>query len=782
MRRLPAGKAGGSNRSPEVAAASFDDPRWGPIVAALLRGRDLRPVQQAALCDARILDSRQHLVVCSPTNSGKSLVGYLILIEALLRGRRAVLLEPLRALAQEQAEELEDVLGRLVPTAFAQAPRVRISTGDYRLEGEMPSDAPPSEGEVIIATPERLDAILRNPAHAAWASTIGAVVIDEAHLIADPRRGPTLELVAASMLSMPVPPRMVLLSATVGEPERLRQWLRPCQLVASSSRSPLTKEVWALEGDEDADDIIRDELRATLAQPDTAALVFVYRRESAVALARKLSAVLSVEVLAYHSGQPANERLRVRERFRSGVCRCVVATTALAMGVNLPATHVVVRDTTFFGFGKLRTDELLQILGRAGRGDRTGHGVVLVRPTDEWDAEILAREIRDEVLPPLRSSFEAALSPARRGVSETGSVSDLAAAGIVAACLARAGEQGLSVAECAALLGHTLGASSLVPRIDGAVRWLSDPTRVLAYRDENARLHSTFLGRAGGRAMLPLPYVAGVGQLTRDLLSLDSSGKLLGRWTGLDHLFVMALVSDRTPKLRRFSEDLASQVDGWIESRPSSGKSLLFSEWVIGSAAGSKADELLGSLGIPEQKPRRGIEDAARKRSYVAMLAAIVLDERSRGVPVGDVERRWGITGLDGVEEAWRDSALWMLAGHTSIFEVRAFYHHLRQHCGVLPEQVKVVKHVLSRIRGQAYDLLESLNYCSPLGPLLRGVRRVTPAQERVVGIATIRKLESAGVSSMRSVMELSVDQMVALGVQRRFAKQLKSYFMRRLK
>ena len=127
-------------------------------------------------------------------------------------------------------------------------------------------------------------------------------------------------------------------------------------------------------------------------------------------------------------------------------------------------------------------------------------------------------------------------------------------------------------------------------------------------------------------------------------------------------------------------------------------------------------------------------------------------------------------------------AALWMLAGHTSIFEVRAFYHHLRQHCGVLPEQVKVVKHVLSRIRGQAYDLLESLNYCSPLGPLLRGVRRVTPAQERVVGIATIRKLESAGVSSMRSVMELSVDQMVALGVQRRFAKQLKSYFMRRLK
>ena len=645
----------------------------------------------------------------------------------------------------------------------------------------MPSDAPPSEGEVIVATPERLDAILRNPEHAAWASTIGAVVIDEAHLIADPRRGPTLELVAASMLSMPVPPRMVLLSATVGEPERLREWLRPCQLVSSSSRSSLTKEVWALEGDEDADDVLRDELRAILLQPGTAALVFVYRRESAVALARKLSADPSIEVLAYHSGQSAAERLRVRERFRSGACRCVVATTALAMGVNLPATHVFVRDTTFFGFGKLRTDELLQILGRAGRGDRTGQGVVLVRSTDEWDAELLARELRDEVLPPLRSSFESALSSARRGVSETGAASDLAVAGIVAACLARSGEQGLSLAECAALLGNTLGASSLVPRIDSAIRWLSDPARVLAYCDENAQFHPTVLGRAGGRSMLPLPYVAGVGQLTRDLLSLDSSGKLLGRWTGLDHLFVMALASERTPKLRRFSEDFASQVDGWIESRPGGGKSLLFSEWVIGSAAASKADELLGSLGIAEQA-RRGIEDAARKRSYVAMLAAIVLDERSRGVPAGDIERRWGITGLDGLEEAWRDSALWMLAGHTSIFEVRAFYHHLRECCGVSPEQVKVVKRVLALIRGQAYDLLESLKYCSPLGPLLRGVRRVTSGQESVVGVATMRKLESAGVNSMHSVMALSVDQMVALGVQRRFAKQIRRYCQRRLR
>ena len=152
-----------------------------------------------------------------------------------------------------------------------------------------------------------------------------------------------------------------------------------------------------------------------LSQPSTAAIVFVYRREGAEALARKLSDALATSVLAYHSGLSASERQRTRAQFRDGANRCLVATTALAMGVNLPATHVFVRDTTFFGSGKLRVDELLQILGRAGRGDRSGLGAVVVRQNDAWDADQLANALRDEALPPLRSSFAAIPAKGRTG-------------------------------------------------------------------------------------------------------------------------------------------------------------------------------------------------------------------------------------------------------------------------------------------------------------------------------------------------------------------------------
>ncbi|MBK6427803.1 MAG: DEAD/DEAH box helicase [Blastocatellia bacterium] len=92
----------------------------------LTRGRSPRPVQQAAVFEARILESRSHLVVCSPTNSGKSLIGYLILLDAVRLGRRAVLLEPLRALAQEQADALTELLSTLPQDVVAQRPKIRI--------------------------------------------------------------------------------------------------------------------------------------------------------------------------------------------------------------------------------------------------------------------------------------------------------------------------------------------------------------------------------------------------------------------------------------------------------------------------------------------------------------------------------------------------------------------------------------------------------------------------------------------------------------------------------
>jgi len=779
MRRHPAGSFGGVVL-PDIGIDQCGlSPDWKKIIEGLTLRSALRPVQHEALSQHRLLDSRRNVVVAAPTNAGKSLIGHLVLLDAVRKGQRAVLLEPLRALAQEQAEHLQERLHGLQIGAGGGTPMVKLSTGDYRLENETMASKPPESGEIVVATPERFDAILRNPEAKGWVDDIGALVVDEAHLISDARRGPVLELGIASLTARPAPPRIALLSATLGSPAGLAEWLDPCDIIESTARTPLEQEVWALADRDDADAVLAHEIQAALEDPIAAVLVFTYTRAMTDSLAAKLSQSLGQPVSAYHSGLSAATRSRVRRAFLSGECRCLVSTTALAMGVNLPATHVFIRDSQFFGHGRLRIEELVQILGRAGRGDRRGVAAVIVRPNDDWDALELSRSLSSPSLPPLRSAFDPQLGSSRQASTHHLDSSCLAGP-IVAACLARNPDSGTPVVALEQLLGRTLAGSKLSSLVSPSLRKLSSPEMAVAYSDESGLWGLTRLGHAGVRACLPLPYLASLGQLTRDLLSLDVSGRLLRRWGVIDHLLLVSLASERSPSPRRFSESLAEQIDGWHEAQPRECKSLLFSEWIAGSENGSKAEELLGSLSeaIGQPVPPRKL---ARQRAYVAMLNALILLERSRGMTVLDLDERWKTKLESSGEENWRDTALWLLAGHAKVFDIRTFYHHLKEACGAGQEQVKDIKQAFTGIRRQAIGLLDELKYCSPLGPMLLSLRRTRRhAKSNSVGKATIKRLEDAGVTSLRQLAELSEAELVGMGIRRQYAAQITDYIRRR--
>jgi hypothetical protein len=68
----------------------------------------------------------------------------------------------------------------------------------------------------------------------------------------------------------------------------------------------------------------------------------------------------------HHAGLPAADRKLVEQLFRDGKIRVLVATTTLAVGLNLPASDVIVRDLTL-GMTELSSASLLQMAGRAGR-------------------------------------------------------------------------------------------------------------------------------------------------------------------------------------------------------------------------------------------------------------------------------------------------------------------------------------------------------------------------------------------------------------------------------
>src|SRR4029077_12597681 len=102
MKRIEAGISGSGGVMDLVPVESLaPDDFWRGALHSVCPGGFARPVQRAALRDVRMLESRRNVVVVAPTNGGKTGVGYLLLLEALRVGRRALLVEPLRALAQE---------------------------------------------------------------------------------------------------------------------------------------------------------------------------------------------------------------------------------------------------------------------------------------------------------------------------------------------------------------------------------------------------------------------------------------------------------------------------------------------------------------------------------------------------------------------------------------------------------------------------------------------------------------------------------------------------------
>lgn len=400
-----------------------------PRVAAVLEAhgiKDLYPPQKEAW---KAIQGGRNTVVAIPTASGKSLVAYLAMLHRwLATGKKSLYIVPLRALASEKADELQQFrsLGLTVG----------LSTGDL-------DDKDPKLGrfDIIVCTSEKADALLRH--RTGWMDDIGCVVADEVHLLNDPGRGPTLEVILTRFRSILPKAQLVGLSATVANSKAIAAWL-DAALVQSDWR-PVTLKVGTYFGDrleflgapprklDAGGDPVASLVEETI-RDGGQSLVFVSTRKSAEAQATKLAsgvrAMLSPAQLAeleaqaaslddggegsptakklaklvkagvaYHTaGLDGSQRRFIEENFRKGRLKVLCATPTLAAGVNTPARRVVIRDLARFEMGEgnrpLPVMEVKQMMGRAGRPryDPYGEAVLLVKSAEHKE------QVEDEYL------------------------------------------------------------------------------------------------------------------------------------------------------------------------------------------------------------------------------------------------------------------------------------------------------------------------------------------------------------------------------------------------
>lgn len=170
---------------------------------------DLRPCQVKAL-DAGLLDF-QNLLICTPTASGKTFVAEIAFVNSISKGvGKAIYIVPLKALAAEKYKEFRQRYGHKL--------RIALSIGDVDSSEDYLIDY-----DLIICTAEKLDSLIRH--HCPWLPYIKVVIVDEIHLINDPGRGPTLEILITIIKQLLKNVQIIGLSATIGNPQQLAEWL-----------------------------------------------------------------------------------------------------------------------------------------------------------------------------------------------------------------------------------------------------------------------------------------------------------------------------------------------------------------------------------------------------------------------------------------------------------------------------------------------------------------------------------------------------------------------------
>src|SRR3989338_1594345 len=171
--------------------------------------KELRPAQVKAIKNGLL--ERKSLLVCTPTASGKTLIAELAALKSIIGGRgKAIYIVPLKALANEKYKDFKKRYGDIA--------KVALSIGD--LDSADPYLA---EYDMIVCTAEKLDSLIRH--HTPWLGLVATVIVDEIHLMNDVERGPTLEILITILRQLLRNAQIIALSATIGNPKELAEWL-----------------------------------------------------------------------------------------------------------------------------------------------------------------------------------------------------------------------------------------------------------------------------------------------------------------------------------------------------------------------------------------------------------------------------------------------------------------------------------------------------------------------------------------------------------------------------
>jgi hypothetical protein len=358
------------------------------------------PVQEQAI---REIMAGKSVLVSVPTGTGKTIMAKAAIFSAMERGKTAIYTTPLRALTEEKYRELCDDFG---------PGWVGMATGDFKINREAP---------IQVEVAEILWNRIVSEKNVAPADV---VIMDEGHYFNDNERGYVWE---QSMIGLDPRSQLVVLSATVGHPERFCHWVeltrrQSMTLVESRERKvPLVHEY--------REEFLIDTVKDLAHKGEVPAVVFVFGRELCFEVARllkscrrfttdeerakieaacdeallpsgaskELKPLLAHGIGIHHAGILPRYKQLVEQLTLERLIKFVVCTETIAAGINLPAKTVVFPSLRKYIQKQPRlvtAAEYHQMSGRAGRPQFDDKGLAITLAPEDVVSD-LKKELKD---------------------------------------------------------------------------------------------------------------------------------------------------------------------------------------------------------------------------------------------------------------------------------------------------------------------------------------------------------------------------------------------------
>lgn len=390
-----------------------------------------------------MLETNKPIVVSAPTGSGKTGVFELAIIKLIMDFEssaintgaiKIVYLAPTKALCAERRDDWANKFEPFNIHCYELTSDITTASNFKNLQ----------QSSILLATPEKWDSITRSwIGHKMFVQAIRLLLVDEIHLVSDGIRGATLEAVISRMKtirsmiwpSMQDNLRFVGVSATISNVQDIAEWFStPTSATevfqVDARERPVSLQTVILgyssgpSGNEYSfDNQLNHKLPEVIKKysNDKPSLIFCATRKSAMTAAtiitkegkfdicfslekRKLYLQISSSlrdktlqettrfgIAFHHAGLCQSDRRIIESGFIDGRVMILCCTSTLAMGVNLPAHLVIIKNTSFYNEGEYKPyteSSLVQMIGRAGRPQFDTHATAVIMTKTSCQGEI----------------------------------------------------------------------------------------------------------------------------------------------------------------------------------------------------------------------------------------------------------------------------------------------------------------------------------------------------------------------------------------------------------